>query len=49
MIEDLFAEEGDENYCVLTAEQAKTDSLAGEMQIPPQTRSPSGFVGLLNQ
>ena len=49
MIEGLFAEDGDDDYCVLTAEQAKSDSLAGELQVPPQPRGSSGFVGLLNQ
>ena len=49
MIEGLFSEEGDEDYGVLTAEHAKTDSLAGELEVPPQPRSNSGFVGLLNQ
>lgn len=49
MIEGLFNEDGDEDFCVLSAEQAKTDSLAGEMIKPPAPRGPSNFVGLLNQ
>ena len=49
MIEGLFNEEEDRDYCILTAEQAKSDSLAGEMTRPPMVRGESGFVGLLNQ
>lgn len=49
MIDGLFAEDGDEDFCVLLADQAKTDSLAGEMHKPPNPRGPSNFVGLLNQ
>ena len=49
MMQDLFNEEGEEDYCVLSTEQAKTSSLAGEMETPIPPKAPSGFVGLLNQ
>lgn len=49
MIEGLFNEDGDEDFCVLSAEQATADSLAGEMAKPPAQRSSSNLVGLLNQ
>jgi hypothetical protein len=49
MIEGLFAEEGDDDYSVLSPEQAKSDSLAGDSDPPTQPKGPSGFVGLLNQ
>ena len=46
MIDGLFTEEGDDEYCVLSAEQAKTDSLAGELETPASVKAESGFVGL---
>jgi hypothetical protein len=49
MIGGLFSEDTDEDFCILSAEQAKTDSLAGEMLKPPHPRGSSRFVGLLNQ
>lgn len=49
MIGDLFAEEGEEEFMTLTSEQAKSASLAGDLEKPPQPRQASGFIGLYNQ